>query len=115
MVDSLIQFLCQSKQLFLSQTCELNGVHVFLGNEACDADSLVSSVLYAYLSSNRKRKLNEVNTTIIIPIIPIPKTDLVLRAEIVFLLQRCGGFKRWADSLLFINEFSFEVSIIVFK
>jgi hypothetical protein len=104
-MEQLLHFLRESKERFLSEKFDV-GVHIFLGNEACDADSFVSSVLYAYLSANMKS--SNINNTLMLSIIPIPKRDLTLRTEIAFLLQK-SGFTCWAEVLLFIDEFSTEV------
>jgi len=83
---------------------DVTGIHIFLGNEACDTDSFVSSVLYAYLSSNIQTRDHNL---LMLPIIPIPKCDLTLRTDISFLLQK-SGFTCWSEVLMFVDEFSPE-------
>jgi hypothetical protein len=104
-MEHLFHFLRESKEHFLNKKFD-RVVHIFLGNEACDADSFISSVLYGYLSANIKSSNN--SNTLMLPLIPIPKSDLSLRTEIAFLLQK-SGFTCWAEVLLFIDEFSIEV------
>ena len=41
-------FLPSFKKVCLKNPTEFNEVHVVLGNEACDLDSMVSSLIYAF-------------------------------------------------------------------
>ncbi|XP_054638421.1 exopolyphosphatase PRUNE1 isoform X2 [Dunckerocampus dactyliophorus] len=59
--------------------------HVVLGNEACDLDSMVSTLVYAYFLS--KTRGGEVLS---IPLLNIRQADLVLRPDNVFLLHQNG-------------------------
>jgi len=72
-----------------------------MGNEACDADSLASSVALAYSAS--MNKLGDVTPTgaIIAPVINIPRQDLALRQDIVYMLKEASIN---ADDLLFYPE-----------
>lgn len=68
-------------------------VHVVLGNEACDLDSMVCALVYAYflhktglgpgLSPNP-------NPALVVPVLNIPERDLVLRSDSVALLSKTG-------------------------
>ncbi|KAK2845219.1 hypothetical protein Q5P01_011878 [Channa striata] len=56
--------------------------HVVLGNEACDVDSMVSALAYAYfLTKTAQSKM------LAIPLLNIAQSDLVLRSDNVFLLR----------------------------
>ncbi|MBP7495594.1 MAG: DHH family phosphoesterase [Spirochaetales bacterium] len=59
-------------------------VYLVMGNEAADLDSMVSSLLYTWL----KLKINNDFSVTYIPFIPIPREDLGLRREVVYLFQK---------------------------
>ena len=56
-----------------------------LGNESCDLDSAVSALTYGYLLWLCK----DLKTSVI-PVLNIPRRDLILRTEVVFWFQRHG-------------------------
>ncbi|KAM9782582.1 exopolyphosphatase PRUNE1 [Neosynchiropus ocellatus] len=60
-------------------------VHVVLGNEACDVDSMVSALVYAYFLHKTIG-----GETVHIPLLNIRQSDLVLRSDNVFLLRQTG-------------------------
>ncbi|KAK6203192.1 uncharacterized protein RJT21DRAFT_83725 [Scheffersomyces amazonensis] len=66
------------------------------GNQSADLDSVISAVSYSYLSNV------ENNTSYIIPLINIPKTDLKLRRDIELLLKTHSIDE---DLLYFIEDF----------
>nr|XP_057908709.1 exopolyphosphatase PRUNE1 isoform X2 [Doryrhamphus excisus] len=59
--------------------------HVVLGNEACDLDSMVSTLVYAYFLF--KTRGSEVPS---IPLLNIRQADMVLRPDNIFLLRQIG-------------------------
>ncbi|KAJ3598202.1 hypothetical protein NHX12_001713 [Muraenolepis orangiensis] len=61
------------------------GFHVVLGNEACDMDSMVSVMAYAYFLS---KTLN--TNAVVLPVLNIPRSQLALRTDNVFLLRQSG-------------------------
>jgi inorganic pyrophosphatase/exopolyphosphatase len=66
-----------------------------LGNEAGDADSIVSSLALAYVDSTygscQKNKTdNDGMTTTTVPIISILRADMVLRCDVTVLLEKAG-------------------------
>ncbi|XP_071496295.1 exopolyphosphatase PRUNE1-like [Diadema antillarum] len=70
----------------ISQT---DWVHLVIGNEACDLDSTVSAITYAYhLSQKPHRGDEEVRTYI--PVLNVPRSELPLRTEVTHLLPECG-------------------------
>ncbi|XP_030320976.1 exopolyphosphatase PRUNE1 isoform X1 [Calypte anna] len=61
-------------------------VHVVMGNEACDLDSTVSALALAYFLA----KTSPAPATTFIPVLNIPRAELPLRTEAVFLLGEQG-------------------------
>ncbi|XP_040901275.1 exopolyphosphatase PRUNE1 [Toxotes jaculatrix] len=59
--------------------------HVVLGNEACDVDSMVSALAYAFLLSKTVH-----SEMLALPLLNIRQSDLVLRSDNVFLLRQTG-------------------------
>ncbi|XP_069392869.1 exopolyphosphatase PRUNE1 [Paralichthys olivaceus] len=59
--------------------------HIVLGNEACDVDSVVSALAYAYFLS--KTSPSEM---LALPLMNIRQSELLLRSDVVFLLQQTG-------------------------
>ncbi|KAG7282970.1 hypothetical protein CRUP_028487 [Coryphaenoides rupestris] len=70
--------------------------HVVLGNEACDMDSMVSVMAYAYFLS----KTLHTNAAVL-PILNIPQSEFALRTDNVFLLRQSGVSQ---DLLLFREQ-----------
>ncbi|CAN9514416.1 unnamed protein product [Ophioblennius macclurei] len=61
------------------------GFHVVLGNEACDLDSMVSALVYAYFLS--KTAPGDAFT---VPLLNIQQSELLLRSDNLFLLRQTG-------------------------
>ncbi|XP_071582959.1 exopolyphosphatase PRUNE1 isoform X3 [Heliangelus exortis] len=61
-------------------------VHVVMGNEACDLDSTVSALALAYFLA----KTSSAPATTFVPVLNIPRAELPLRTETVFLLGEQG-------------------------
>jgi exopolyphosphatase len=59
-----------------------------MGNESADLDSMTSALLYAYIRSSTKIPL--LNTPLYIPIVDMPRADIRLRPEFLWLLSRVG-------------------------
>ncbi|KAG5856527.1 hypothetical protein ANANG_G00008880 [Anguilla anguilla] len=72
------------------------GLHVVLGNEACDLDSMVSSLTFAYFLS----KVSGSEKTPV-PVLNIPRAEFPLRTDSGFLLRECGLTQ---DALVFRDE-----------
>ncbi|OQV25483.1 putative Protein prune-like protein [Hypsibius exemplaris] len=67
-------------------------IHIVVGNEACDLDSAVSALTYAFHlthSSVRSVSRND-GAALIIPLLNIPEDDYSLKTEVVHALQREG-------------------------
>jgi len=64
-------------------------IHVVLGNEAADADSIVSSLCCAYLK--QKYHLSPgAASSVFVPMCCIPRSDLVLRRDVSVLFEMAG-------------------------
>eukprot|EP01041_Mallomonas_annulata_P008412 gene8412-17333_t len=74
---------CRSSMIEVASLSQLNLV---LGNEAADADSIVSSVSYAFLKSQQQGELCKIN----IPVACIPKKDMNLRRDVAILFDMAG-------------------------
>ncbi|KAM3614995.1 uncharacterized protein V6R79_021841 [Siganus canaliculatus] len=70
--------------------------HVVLGNEACDVDSMVCALAYAYFLSKTLQ-----SEMLALPLLNIRQSDLVLRSDNVFLLRQIGLSP---DMLLFRDQ-----------
>ncbi|KAM6910540.1 exopolyphosphatase PRUNE1 [Xenentodon cancila] len=79
-----------------SQAC-----HVVLGNEACDLDSMVSALAFAYFLSKTTHK-----DMLVLPMLNIRRSDLVLRSDNINLLQQTGLSP---DLLLFRDQLDLRV------
>ncbi|XP_051271835.1 exopolyphosphatase PRUNE1 [Dicentrarchus labrax] len=62
-----------------------SGFHVVLGNEACDVDSMVCALTYAYFLSKTAQ-----SQMLALPLLNIRQADLVLRSDNVYLLRQVG-------------------------
>lgn len=71
-------------------------LHVVLGNEACDVDSMVCALTYAYFLSKTAQ-----SETLALPLLNIRESDLVLRSDNVYLLRQVG---LTPDLLLFRDQ-----------
>uniref|UniRef100_A0A803TLT2 DHHA2 domain-containing protein n=1 Tax=Anolis carolinensis TaxID=28377 RepID=A0A803TLT2_ANOCA len=72
-------------------------VHVVLGNEACDLDSMVSALALAFFLA----KTSAESKAAFIPVLNIPRSDFPLRTESTFLLREQGIPE---NSLVFRDE-----------
>jgi inorganic pyrophosphatase/exopolyphosphatase len=58
------------------------------GNEAGDADTIVSAICLSYLRHHQTRGTSGAST--VAPVLPFPQEDLSLRTETCALLKMCG-------------------------
>ncbi|KAJ8267489.1 hypothetical protein COCON_G00126610 [Conger conger] len=63
-----------------------SGFHVVLGNEACDVDSMVSALSFAYFLFKTSGSAGRTP----VPVLNIPRADFPLRTDSVFLLRESG-------------------------
>lgn len=73
-------------------------VHVVIGNEAADADSIISALVYAH----HKRRHATENGRVIVPVVPVPRDELALRCDVVSLFRELHVDER---ALVFVDEF----------
>ncbi|XP_064471086.1 uncharacterized protein LOC135385596 isoform X2 [Ornithodoros turicata] len=59
-------------------------VHVVLGNESCDLDSAVSTIVTAYLL----HELQPVSNVLVLPVLNVCKKDIKLRTEITYFFEQ---------------------------
>lgn len=76
------------------------GFHVVLGNEACDLDSMVSALAYAYFLSKTAH-----SEMLVLPLLNIRQSELLLRSDNIFLLRQTGLSP---DLLLFRDQLDLQ-------
>ncbi|XP_078143399.1 exopolyphosphatase PRUNE1 isoform X3 [Centroberyx gerrardi] len=90
-------FLSRCRQAVQADAAEAGpGFHVVLGNEACDVDSMVSALAYAYFLFKTVQ-----SEMLALPVLNICQSEFVLRSDSVFLLRQTGLS---ADLLLFRDQ-----------
>lgn len=99
-VSALVPFLRQAVEAALAPAVAAPVVHAYLGNEAGDADSLMSAVCHAFVSSQQQGQAGPSNV-LILPVLSIPASDLPLRPETQLLLALAGVPE---DALLFVDS-----------
>lgn len=97
--------------LVKAQTALLKKVplEVVIGNEAADADSCISALVYGFALQHRTQSSRH-----LVPVISCPRVDFALRREAVYMLEQCfsqsppsqspHGSKSWLDSLVFLDD-----------
>ncbi|RWS15582.1 protein prune 2-like isoform X2, partial [Dinothrombium tinctorium] len=70
----------------LANLSSYDSLHVVVGNESCDLDSAVSSIVYAYLLYLNSNKNNDTKT-LFFPILNTNRKDLQLKSELIFWLK----------------------------
>lgn len=90
------KFLQNTKAL-LKNLSKVNLVHVVIGNEACDLDSTVCALSYAYFLS-KKRKAG---TTHLLPVLNILECEYRLRTDTTYFLSKLNVT---ADLLTFRDQ-----------
>ncbi|XP_076337622.1 exopolyphosphatase PRUNE1-like isoform X7 [Tachypleus tridentatus] len=76
-------------------------IHVVLGNESCDLDSAVTSIVTAFLLCQRKSELE----CVVLPVLNVVRKDFRLRTEVTFFLQKTNIP---LDLLIFKDEIDLE-------
>ncbi|XP_076610200.1 exopolyphosphatase PRUNE1-like [Chaetodon auriga] len=74
-------------------------VHVILGSESCDLDSVVSSVAMAYFLS--RSSSGPSGGSLVLPVLNVPRLLFPLRADVLLLLRESGIS---TDTLVFRDE-----------
>lgn len=96
LVENMESFLRSSRDALKSVGRDSTGLHVVLGNEACDLDSMVSAITLAYFLSKTLEP-----GKVALPVLNIPRQEFPLRTDNVFLLKE-GGLAQ--DLLVFRDE-----------
>lgn len=65
-------------------------LHLVMGNQGADLDSIVSSVVYAFLLSELASAQRQSEPVAILPLVNVPRADFPLRREVEFLFQDVG-------------------------
>ncbi|KAK2171473.1 hypothetical protein NP493_1060g00009 [Ridgeia piscesae] len=66
--------------------CGLSKVHIVRGNEACDLDSAVCAVVYAFYLHQTQSE----SSIPVVPLLNLVEADYVLHTEVTYALQDCG-------------------------
>lgn len=81
------------------------GIHLFMGNEAADADSIISSIVYCYHSSEYRDR-DASSQELFLPMIAIPRDQFLLRCEVKALFDAIGLEQ---EACVFLDDVSWEV------
>jgi len=80
-------------------------VHLIIGNEAGDADSIISALTLSYIQQQQYLKSAKKDTEgkkIVLPIVSVPRADISLRRDVMLLLDLAGIIN--LDDLLYIDN-----------
>ncbi|XP_018576374.1 exopolyphosphatase PRUNE1 [Anoplophora glabripennis] len=103
-MSALVDYLKSAKRTFIENLNSSLDVHIVIGNESCDLDSTVSSLVLAFFLD--KYKIPQIpNSAIIIPILNVTYENFLLRTENCFVLQEC---EIPLTSLIYRNEVNIE-------
>ncbi|EFX74001.1 hypothetical protein DAPPUDRAFT_215335, partial [Daphnia pulex] len=92
-------FLRKSKAN-LSQIESLDSVCIILGNESCDLDSAVCTLIFAYFLEQQKKF-----ASVHLPVLNVAKKEFILKTEVVYFLKR---FNISSELLIFRDEICFK-------
>ncbi|XP_064645764.1 exopolyphosphatase PRUNE1-like [Lineus longissimus] len=82
---ALLQFLSEVKAN-LANIDKYETVHVVIGNESCDLDSVISAITYAFYL----KQVLQSSSTLVVPILNIPHGDFTIRTDSVYVLGKHG-------------------------
>ena len=77
-------------------------VHLIMGNEAGDADSIISALTLSYIQQQQYKREDTEEKIVVLPIISIPRVDISLRRDVMLLLDLAGITN--LDDLLYIDD-----------
>ncbi|KAF7281141.1 exopolyphosphatase prune [Rhynchophorus ferrugineus] len=95
------KFTCYLKSVKLFKNCLASGkkqIHISLGNESCDLDSMVSSLIWGYFVSVSKPEY------LVLPVLNVTRENFLLRTENCFVLEQAGIE---IDNLIFRDQIDF--------
>ena len=95
---SLLSSLSLTSSLSLSSSCK-----IYIGNEAGDADSIISSLCMAYLRSKKDNNIDSIH----LPLVCVNRKDIHLRHDVELLLQ---SIKLDLNDLICIDDLSITSS-----
>lgn len=84
-MSKLVDYLNETKSTLVS-SCP-SKLHIVLGNEACDLDSAVSALVYAFLLSSLQ-KGEEKKDWVVVPVLNIQQEDYPLKTEVSYWLNK---------------------------
>lgn len=87
-----------------------NDINFIMGNQAGDADSIISSLALSYVKNLDVNDQEESKMKKFLPIICIEKEDLALRRDVVLLLQMAGIVNH--ESFMYLNDDTFKSTVI---
>lgn len=97
---SLNTFLSTSKQTWLESN-NSNNVTVVIGNESCDLDTAVSSIVYSYLTFvNHINPVGD-NIDVILPVLNVERKNYPVKTEVKYFFS-CNNISE--DDLIFRDE-----------
>ena len=80
--------------------------HISIGNEAGDADSILSSLSLSYVNSlSKKDTCNSADEITSLPLVSINRNDLSLRRDVMIILEMAGID---AEALIFLDDEIFQ-------
>ncbi|CAI4039574.1 hypothetical protein SMKI_08G2430 [Saccharomyces mikatae IFO 1815] len=98
------EFLTHLKSLPISKIATNSVLTICVGNESADMDSIASAITFSYcqyiyneISNSEEKEKNGLN----IPIIDIPREDLNLRRDVIYVLEK---LKITEEELFFIED-----------
>lgn len=77
-----MEFYLQECKHNLKNASESSKIQIVLGNESCDLDSAISSLVMAYFIFKVQK-----NADIVIPVLNVKRKELAVRTEVVFFLE----------------------------
>ncbi|KAJ8924784.1 hypothetical protein NQ315_000937 [Exocentrus adspersus] len=86
---TLLEYLKSTKTAFTNSLSSYSDVHFVIGNESCDLDSTVSSLILAYyLSVHKSPRIP--NSALVIPVLNVSRENFLLRTDNCFVLRELG-------------------------
>lgn len=90
-------FLHESKQRYEALLLTQEPIHFVIGNESADLDSVVSSLVYAFLLHQESS-----NRGLYLPLINIRREEIALRQDVLYLFQL---FELSLEDMLFLDDY----------